>query len=441
MSSVIDNLEDYMKLWFKAGRFSGTVLVYEKDNILLKKGYGYANEQFKVMNTIDTKYKIGSFTKQFTAAAILKLYEKGELGLEDHIVKFIQNYKQSGDITVHHLLSHTSGIPEHTNFEEYKIGERITCDVVLDRLNKRELNFRPGERFEYSNSNYLLLAQIVEVISGLDIETFYQKYIFKAAGLNNTGVSRSEDIIPEMAQGYSYSGQGIVNADYYDMSGAFGSGFLYSNAEDLLIWIKALLGGKIIRFDTLKKMFSPYGFVWYLNAHAGYGCFLRGEPVDEMCANGLISGYTFNIWVDIKNDSGVILLSNNDTTASGRILEGIKSILSKENVSVEIKPMAKDYLRSCDTLTKFAGKFKCQYTGGEFNISMEGKALYVDRLWAQEYKRKKFELDYIEETDEQITFACEVCDGKFVFTKHPEGSIKDVLYVYDVFSLPYNKVG
>ncbi len=440
MSLIKDKLTKYMDSWFRADRFSGAVMVYEKDSILLKKGYGYANEQYKAMNTINTKYKIGSYTKQFTAVCILKLYESEKLALEDNITKYIPNYMYSGDITIHHLLSHTSGIPEHTNFEEYKVSERITFEVILDRLNKRELSFKPGDMFEYSNSNYVLLAKVVEIISGLDIEVFYKEHIFKPAGLNNTGVSRSEDIIIGLAQGYSYSGEGIVNADYYDMSGAYGSGFLYSNAEDLLIWIKALLGGEIIRLDTLRKMLSPYGFVWYLNAHAGYGCFVRGESADEMCASGLISGYTFNIWVDIKNDCAVILLSNNDTTASGRILEGVKSILSAEDVPIEIKPMAKEYIDRCNILTNLVGKFKCQYTGGEFNINIEGKDLYVDRLWAQEYKRKKFRLDFIEETDEKITFACEVCDGKFIFTKHPDSSIKEALYIYDIFSLPYNKV-
>jgi len=104
------------------------------------------------------------------------------------------------------------------------------------------------------------------------------------------------------------------------------------------------------------------------------------------------------------------------------------------------KPIAKEYIKSDDILRNLVGKFKCQYTGGEFTISMEHNELYVDRLWAQEYKRKKFKLAYIEESDEMITFACEVCDGKFIFTKHHDDSIRDALYIYDVFSLPYNKV-
>lgn len=440
MNVLKEKLVHYMNCWFKADRFSGTILVCQKDDILLKEGYGYANEQYKIINTAKTKYKIGSYTKQFTAASILKLCEDGKLELDDNIIKYVPEYIYSDGITIHHLLSHTSGIPDHTNLEEYSTSERINFGMIIDRLNKQTLNFKPGDSVEYSNSNYVLLAKIVEIISGLDIETFYQKYIFKPAGLENTGVSRNEDIIPDLAQGYSYSGQGIINADYYDMSGAYGSGFLYSNAEDLLRWIKALLSGKIIAFDILKKMLSPYGYVWYMDANAGYGCFIKGEPASEMCASGLISGYVFNVWVDLKNDSVVILLSNNDATALAKVLNGIKSILSGEDASIEIKPIAKDYIGSCDIYTNLAGNFRCKYTGGEFNISVQDKEIFVDRLWVQEYKGKKFRLGYIEETSEQIIFACEVCDGKFVFTKSPDGSIKEVLYIYDIFSLPYNKV-
>lgn len=440
MNLVKDKLADYMNAWFRAERFSGTMMVYEKDDILLAKGYGYANEQYKVINTVDAKYKIGSYTKQFTAVSILKLYENNELDLQDHIIKFIPDYVHSGDITIHQLLSHTSGIPEHTSFEEYKTSERVTFDIILDRLNKRELNFKPAEKFEYSNSNYVLLAKIVENISGLDIEAFYQKHIFKPVGMYNTGVSRNEDIVSELAQGYSYSGQGVINADYYDMSGAYGSGFLYSNAGDLQKWMKALLGGQIISFGTLKKMLTPNAYVWYMDAHGGYGCFIKGEPAGEICANGLISGYVFNIWVDIKNDCGVILLSNNDTTASGRILKGIQSILSGEDTTVEIKLATKAYGGSSDTLTRLAGKFRCQYTGGEFSISVQDKEIYVDRLWVQEYKGKRFKLGYIEETSDKIVLACEVCDGKFIFTKSPDGIINEVIYIYDIFSLPYSRV-
>lgn len=440
MKSVKDKLAQYMDSWSRPDRFSGTVLVCEKDNILLGRAYGYANEQYKIMNEVNTKYKIASFTKQFTAAAILKLYESGQIKLEDNIKKYIPEYMHSEGITIHHLLSHTSGIPEHTNFEEYRISEPISFSIIMDRLNKRELDFKAGDRAEYSNTNYVLLGKIVEIVSGMDIEAFYHEYIFKPAGLENTGVSRNEDIISELAQGYSYSGQGKINADYYDMSGSYGSGFLYSTAEDILKWINALLNYKIITAGTLKKMMTPYGHIWYMDAWSGYGCFMKDEQANEICANGLISGYIFNVWVDLKNDYTVILLGNNDTIAISKILEGIKGILFGTGVLIEIVPIAKDDIRSLNLLKKIEGRYKCKYTGGEFNISLQDKEIFVDRLWIQEYKGTKFRLKHIEENEEQIIFACEVCDGKFVFIKSQDGSIKEAIYIYDTISLPYYKI-
>jgi CubicO group peptidase (beta-lactamase class C family) len=437
MGTVKEKLGQYMNAWFKADRFSGTILVSEKDEVLLEESYGLANHQYKVKNTNVTKYKIGSCTKQFTAASILKLYEEGKLELEDKIIKYIPEYIHSAGITVHQLLSHTSGIPEHTGFEEYSTRERINPTIIIDRLNKRALNFVPGERVEYSNSNYVLLAKIVEDIAGVDIEFFYKKYLFAPAGLKNTGISRNEEIIPDLAQGYSCSGQGVINADYYDMSGAYGSGFLYSNAEDLLKWTKALLGGRIFSPDILVKMLSPYGYVWYMDAHAGYGCFVKGEPAGEICASGLVSGYVFNLWVDLKEDRVVILMSNNDTTALGRVLKGIKSLLSGEDASVEIRPRTRKFTRGQGLYANLAGRYRCEYTGGEFNISLKDDEVYVDRLWIQEYRGKKFKLDFIEETAEEIVFACEVCDGKFIFTKGTGGIIERVLYIYDIFTVPY----
>lgn len=429
----LNEVENYMDAWYEANRFSGTGLVYKNEDILLKKGYGFANEQYRIANTSETKYNIGSFTKQFTAVAILKLYEKGEVDLEEKVFKYFPQYSLANDITIHQLLTHTSGVPEHTSFEEYTISEKITPKVILERLNKRDLNFAPGTRFEYSNSNYFLLARIVEEISGLVIDNFYKTYLFEPIGLVNTGVSRHEHIIPKLAQGYSYSGEGMINADYYDMSGAYGSGFLYSSAEDIYRWIKSLLNGEVIEPETLAKMLTPYDHVWYLNANAGYGCFVKGESASEMSANGLISGFVFQISVNIKNDYGIILLSNNDTIAAGRIVQGIQSILVGEEVLTKIKPISNGSLGGF--YSKFVGDFHCEYTGARFTISTENNQLYVDRLWAQQYKNQMFKLEYIEEGNDNITFACELCDGTFMFSKDGD----NVIYIYDTFRLPYRK--
>jgi CubicO group peptidase (beta-lactamase class C family) len=440
MKIINDKLLKYMDSWAKVDRFSGTVLVCKKDDILLESSYGYANVQYKILNKVNTIYKIASYTKQFTAASILKLYENGKIKLEDNINNYITEYRHSENITIHQLLSHTSGIPEHTNFKEYRISEEISFKTILDRLNTRELDFKPGDRAEYSNSNYVLLAKIIEIVSGMDIEAFYKEYIFKPAGLENTGVSRNEDIISELAQGYTYSGQGLINADYYHMSGAYGSGFLYSTVEDILKWIKALLNFKIINADTLKKMMTPYEHIWYMDAWSGYGCFMKDEQANELCANGLISGYIFNVWVDLKNDYVAILLGNNDTIPISKILEGIKGILYGTDLPIEIMPIPKKHIKSLEVLNKIDGRYKCKYTGAEFTVCIQEGNVFVDKLWIQEYKGTKYKLKYIDENEEQLIFACEVCDSEFRFFKQKDERILEALYIYDTIKLPYEKI-
>lgn len=440
MRLIEEKLTEYMDSWADAGRFSGAVLVSRQDRILLSRSYGYANQQYEIANTVHTKYKIASYTKPFTAVSILKLYEEGYIKLEDSVHMYIPAYRHGHRVTVHHLLSHTSGIPEHTNFAEYRISEPISFNVIVDRLNTRELDFAAGERADYSNSNYVLLAKIVEIVSGMSIEAFYHKYLFGPAGLEHTAVSRNEDIVAGLAQGYSYSGQGLIHADYYDMSGAYGSGFLYSTVEDLLRWNKALLHHAILAEETLNKMLTPYGHIWYMNAWAGYGCLLNDEYAHELGASGLISGYSFNVWVDRKNEDMVILLGNNDTIAMSRVLEGIKGIVSGIEYSVEIVPIAQGSISSPELLQPMTGKYICKYTGAEFNISSDGANIFVDRLWTQECKGTPFRLQYIEEDRDQLVFACEVCEGKFIFMKREDDRVTEAVYQFDTIKLPYEKV-
>jgi hypothetical protein len=146
------------------------------------------------------------------------------------------------------------------------------------------------------------------------------------------------------------------------------------------------------------------------------------------------------VWVDIKNDYVAILLGNNDTIPISKILEGIKGILYGRDLPIEIIPIPKKHIKSLDVLNKIEGRYKCKYTGGEFNISIQEDNIYVDRLWTQEYKGTKYKLKYIDENEEQLIFACEVCDGEFIFIKQNDESIWEALYRYDTIKLPYEKV-
>lgn len=232
-------LVEFMDRWYLEGRFSGSVLVAKGDRVLVSKGYGYANHEYKILNTEKTIYKIASITKHFTAVAVLQLCESGKLSLEDSVDRYLPQYNYANQLTIHNLLSHTSGVPNYTDFPEYSTRNRVDVDTIISWLNDKPLNFRPGDGVDKSNSDYVLLSKVVEVVSGVDFEHYVLENILKPLGLISTGVSNNSDVIPNMAYGYSVSGEGVVNADYYDMSGAYGSGFMYSNTEDLLKWIVA----------------------------------------------------------------------------------------------------------------------------------------------------------------------------------------------------------
>lgn len=439
MKDLMQKLEQYMDQWFEADRFSGTVLISQGENILLCKGYGYANYEYSIPNTPATIYKIGSITKQFTAAAILQLCERKMLSLDDLIIKYIPEYKHADKITVHNLLSYTSGIPSYTDFPEYSTRTSLTVDTVIQWLNERPLNFEPGESIDKSNSDYVLLAKIVEAVSGMDIEAYYEKYIFRPLGMKNTGVCRNEDIIKNIAYGYSCSGEGIVNAEYYDMTGAYGSGFMYSNVYDMLKWVRSLESCEVINSESYKKMITPYGYLWYFGASIGYGCFVNGSPVDEISTDGNICGYTCSVQHYLKNDSIIIIFSNNDATPIGRIVKGIKGILLNEEQTVEIKPVTAgetDYGK----YKHLAGKYHFPPTGWWFNISFENGELYVDRLFIQEYRRKKFRLSLISDNSENCVFACDTCDSKFTFAKDSDGTADKVIYSWDTLDLPYERM-
>ncbi|UQZ32719.1 hypothetical protein C2I18_03580 [Paenibacillus sp. PK3_47] len=438
MENMQQKLDQYMRVWSNSNRFSGTVIITHGEQVLLRKGYGYANYEYQIPNGMSTIYNIASITKQFTAAAILQLVEGGKLSLNQRAGEILKEYKAVSDVTIHQLMSSTSGVPDYTELPEYSTRNRLSADEIIGWLNSRPLNFEPGQDVQKSNSNFVLLAKIIEVVSGMDIETYLQQYVFEPAHLQFTGVSHNYTVIPNRAYGYSFSGEGVVQAEYYEMSGAYGSGFLYSNADDLLRWTNALANGEIITRESYQKMITPYGYLWYIGASAGYGCFVNGDPVDEIKVDGNLYGYTCCIQKYLDGDFTVIILSNNDATPIGRIVKGIKNILFSQEPQVIVKP---DF-HEIEELTKYialVGEYRFPPTGWRFKISFENGTLHVDRLFIQESKRKKYALKLVADQLDYIVFACEVCDSTFSFHLDPEGNVHRVIYIWDTLEIPYER--
>ena len=261
MSNQASRINHVVQSYVADKQFMGTILVAQNSRIILSKGYGYANLEWEVLNTPATKFRIASLTKQFTAAAVLLLEEKKKLKINEPINQYITDAPSAWkEVTIFHLLTHTSGIPNYTRFPNFA-AMTTTSKTPIEQIalfRNSPLNFLPGENFEYNNSGYVLLGYLIEQISGHSYENFIMDNIFKPLGMNDSGYDSHSQIILHRASGYMVNSKGFCNADYLDMSIPYSAGSLYSTTIDLLRWEEGLFGGKILSTTSVKKMMTPF---------------------------------------------------------------------------------------------------------------------------------------------------------------------------------------
>jgi len=257
----VTRMEQAIQTHVSAGTFMGTVLVARDGKIVLDKAYGMANIELDVPNTPDTKFRLGSITKQFTAASILLLEERGKLKIDDRVKTYLPDAPMSWDrITIYNLLTHTSGIPNFTAMPDYntiKLSSRSASSAVA-AFRDRPLDFGPGEKMSYSNSGYLVLGDIIEKVSGQSYEQFVAANIFAPLGMKDSGYDSNTAIIKHRASGYTKQPDGYVNATYIHMSIPHAAGALYSTTHDLLKWEQALFAGKVVSKASLDRMTTPF---------------------------------------------------------------------------------------------------------------------------------------------------------------------------------------
>src|SRR5437667_3897953 len=248
-----DRLQRVVQPYVDAQMFMGSVLVAKDGKIIFSKGYGMADLEWNVPNSPTTRFNIASMTKQFTAASILLLEDRGKLKSDDLVKKYLPDAPAAWDkITIYHLLTHTSGIPEDA--AKYEPG---TPDKLV--FNDRPLNFQPGEQWAYTNLGYIVLGYLLERISGQTYEEFVRENLFKPLGMKDSGLMSFVNIIQRRASGYWPGKNGIENADRsFDTRIGFSSGSLYSSTEDLLRWNEGLFGGKLLTPASLRKMTTPF---------------------------------------------------------------------------------------------------------------------------------------------------------------------------------------
>ncbi|HVE57254.1 MAG TPA: serine hydrolase [Pyrinomonadaceae bacterium] len=343
----VQKIDGLVKQYYDFGQFNGSILVAEKGKVIYKKGFGMANMEWSIPNNTDTKFRIGSVTKQFTATLILQLVEEGKIKLDGKLSDYLTDYrKDTGDkVTIHQLLNHTSGIPSYTGlpnfFAEISRDPYSVTDFVK-KFASGDLEFEPGSKFSYNNSGYFLLGAIIEKVTGKSYEAVLKERILDPLGMTNTGFDHHATLLQKRASGYEKTPNGYANAPYLDMSLPYAAGSIYSTVEDLFKWDQSLYEDKILSAESKKLMFTP-GLSNY-----GYGFGISDQPIGKtdqktkvIQHSGGINGFNSLLTRLVDRQQTVIILDNVGLGRyHGNITNSIISILNGQPFDAPKKSIA-----------------------------------------------------------------------------------------------------
>ncbi|MDR6724793.1 CubicO group peptidase (beta-lactamase class C family) [Paenibacillus amylolyticus] len=292
--SVLNSELASVDTYLREAEFPGMALIAKNGEVLLRQGYGLADEH--TMNRPDQKTRIASLSKSFTAASILHLAEEGLLDVQDPISKYISGIPEGDKITLHMLLSQTSGIPS-----AFGRGEGTSLEETVEEIRHKTLKFEPGSAYLYSNSGYVLLAYVIEQVSGSSYADYVQQTILKPLGMKNSGeASRQVHTI----SGFVSENNAWVPAPYYVSQS--GSGTIYSTVDDMLKWDRALYTDQILSQDTIEQMYKPYSSKNY-----GYAWILKENDQNRtVFHNGSGGGFATAFSRNLSDDITIILLGN-----------------------------------------------------------------------------------------------------------------------------------
>ncbi len=331
-NKTVQALDSTMSLLYKTGRFNGTVLYAENGKVLYKKAFGIVDSRTNQPLTTGSSFNLASVTKQFIGMGILILQEQGKLKLDDDVRDFIPELPYR-HISIRHLLTHTSGIPEYFDiFQRYRSPlDTLTNDMMIQMFAKYRpsLDFETGSKWEYSNTNYILLASIIERASKKSLKDFVADYITTPLGMKDTYVYT--DLMPSVPQNHVYGfsevdGKKKLN-DLTNMDGVAGDGNLYSSAEDLFKWDQGLYTEKLVKRSTLQQAFAPVRLDNDSTYPYGFGWFIEKENEIYLHTGGW-AGFGNIICRDVKNKRTLIILSSGDNPLG--IQNGKSAFLGKE---------------------------------------------------------------------------------------------------------------
>jgi CubicO group peptidase (beta-lactamase class C family) len=411
--TIVDNFYSSLKGKVTPGI---AVLVAKDGTVLYRKGFGYADIKNKILITPDTKFRIGSVTKQFTASAILKLQENNLLSVDDKLSKFIPDFPRGDEVTIHQLLTHTSGIHSYTNNNGFigKVTKTISPDSLVNSIKKDPYDFNPGEKWLYNNSGYFLLGYIISKVSGKPYAEYLKETFFDPLHMENTGIHYAGIKLKHEAKGYAKNNDKYDNAINWDMSWAGGAGSIYSTVDDLLKWNQALYGGKVLNEKSLGAALTP---VVLKNGgqspvQYGYGLGLskyRGE--DIVSHSGGLHGFVTQLSYYPKEKLTVVMFSNT----------------AEPEVNFDPNKIAEAFLwNKMDKQISYAESSvkpkNLQFYTGRYDLS--GIAVITittenDKLYSQLSGQQKFEIFPLSEDE----FFWKVVDARIKFVKNEKGEI------------------
>jgi len=420
-------MQEIVKSYTDSGAFMGSVLVARDGKVLLNQGYGYANLEWKAPASPTTRYRLASITKQFTAASILLLQERGKLNIQNPIRKYLPEAPAAWDkITIYNLLTHTSGIPNYTLLPDQRALDPfpITSMQLVARFWNKPLDFQPGEQERYSNSGYAVLGYLIERLSGQPYGDFVEQNIFQPLGMSHSSYGSDSAIVPERAAGYEPTPTGPRNVEFGHISMSYAAGALISTTEDLLLWEQALFSGKLLTPASVQAMTTPFK-----NNYA-FGLIVKTESGRKTIQHeGSVGGFNTQMTYYPDDKLTVIVLANLNGPAHQEIARalakaayGEKVILTSERKEVPLSPQI---------LQAYVGSYSVPAIGHDLIVTLEDGHLQLESKG--NYKRTLFSESptsfFLKAVDWQVDFAKDKTSNGTTFTLHQgdanlEGQLK-----------------
>lgn len=414
---------------YELEHFIGNIFVAKEDKVIFNKCYGLSDYKNQIPHTPSSKFLIGSLSKQFIAVAIMKLQEEGKLQVNHTINKYIDNYSYGSNITIHHLLTHSSGIINYTETLEYYQNreKQHSPEEIIDYFRHKELMFDPGSACYYSNSGYVLLARIIEGVSELPYDVYLEQTIFKPLNMNHSGVFKKGTNIDSPMIGYTGTMDGYKAGPTWNISLFYGAFNMYSTVEDLYKWDRSLYTNVILnsasRNELFKKHIGNFGYGWFINE-------------DHVYHSGRITGFNSLICRYIEEDVVIIILSNRTYYGSRieSICNDITSILHEKPITLPRKKELLEYGQV--DIQKYIGEYIEPNMDASFFTIIINQNLCFYEGQNPDYK---LVVKSIKESVTEDIFSLGMSPGTVSFLKNSEGNVTTAILSEDGFSVSLEK--